>query len=101
MTQPDQMDLLRRKVAELGQADVARRIDRSDSCISQIMSGKYQGNPDAVLALVEEQFGGSTVRCPVLGEIPLKRCAEIRKRPFAATNPTRVQLWRACKECKR
>lgn len=101
MTQHDRMDLLRAKVAELGQAEVARRIGKSDSAICQVLAGNYKGNPDNILALVEEQFGSATVNCPVLGEIPLKRCAENRRRPFAATNPTRVRLYRACKECKR
>lgn len=99
MTLTDRMDLLRKKVEELGQAEVARRIGKSPSSVCQILSGEYKGSPDNILQLIEEHFGQSTVQCPILGEIPLKRCAENRRRPFAATNPTRVRLWKACKDC--
>lgn len=100
MTSTDRMALLRDKCADLGQAEVARRIGRSGSTISQILSGKYCGDPAAVLQLIDETFGGSTVECPVLGEITLNRCANQRKKPFAATNPVRIALYAACKECE-
>lgn len=99
MTQPDLMDLLRQKVAELGQAEVARRIGKSSSAVSQVLSETYKGSPSAILQRVEEVFGQTTVICPALGEISMGRCAEIRKRPLVATNPFSVQLWRACKQC--
>lgn len=101
MTHPDLMELLRQKCGELGQAEVARRLDKSDSAISQVLSGKYQGSPENILQRVEEVFGGTTVDCPILGQISLSKCAEHRRRPFAATNPTRVALYRACKGCDR
>lgn len=100
MTTSDQLLLLRDKVAELGQAEVARRIEYASSTISQILGGSYAGNPDNVLAKVEEVFGTSTVNCPYFGyPIPLSACAKHRTRPFAATNPQRVQLFRACHSC--
>jgi transcriptional regulator with XRE-family HTH domain len=99
MTQPDRMELLRTKCEELSQAEVARRISRSPSAITQILKGSYQGDPTIILTLVEEVFGKSTVQCPILGEITLGRCAENRKREFAATNPTRVRLFRTCPTC--
>jgi len=99
MTQPDRMELLRRVVAEHGQAEVARRIGKSDSAVCQVLSGKYQGSTENILQRVEEVFGQSTVVCPIVGEISLGKCAENRKRPFAATNPTRVALFRACPKC--
>lgn len=101
MTFPDAMKLLTDKSNELGQAEVARRLGLSPAAISQILSGKYNANPDAILSRVIEVFGGLSVECPVLGQIPLSRCAEKRKLPFAATNPQRVALWRACQKCER
>ena len=101
MTRPDAMTLLRDKVEELGQAEVARRLDRSAAAISQILSGKYQASPDEILKRVVEVFGGLVVPCPVLGEIPLSRCADERKKPFAATSHQRVALWKACQKCDR
>jgi transcriptional regulator with XRE-family HTH domain len=100
MTTPDRMELLKNKCRELGQAEVARRIGKSDSAISQVLSGKYKGDPAIILQLVEEVFGGTIVQCPVLGPITLGRCAQERKKPFAATNPVRIRLYKACRECK-
>ncbi|HXE96789.1 MAG TPA: helix-turn-helix transcriptional regulator [Dongiaceae bacterium] len=101
MTHPDAMKLLTQKVGELGQAEVARRLGISAAAVSQIMSGKYQAAPDAILNRVIEVFGGLVVDCPVLGEIPLNQCASERKKPFAATSHQRVALWKACQKCER
>ena len=99
MTQPDRMELLRAKCAEFSQAEVSRRIGYSASAINQAIKGSYQGDLSNMLTRVEEVFGQSTLQCPILGEITLGKCAEHRKRPFAATNPLRVQLYRECRQC--
>ena len=99
MTTIDAMKLLKDKVAELGQAEVARRLGKSDSAISQILSGKYNAAPDEILKRVVEIFGGLSVECPILGDIPLAKCAQERKKPFAATSHQRVALWKACQNC--
>ncbi|NMC73982.1 MAG: helix-turn-helix transcriptional regulator [Geobacteraceae bacterium] len=99
MTTTDRMRLLREKCAELGQAEAARRLGYSPSAINQALKGGYQGSLDNLLTRVEEVFGSTTVMCPILGEIPLGKCADIRRRPFAATNPLRVQLYRQCRKC--
>lgn len=101
MTYPDAMKLLVEKVAEHGQADVARKLGVSAAAVSQILSGKYNAAPDAILGRVIEVFGGLSVECPVLGGIPLSQCAEERKKPFAATSHQRVALWKACQTCPR
>ena len=101
MTKPDAMQLLIQQVAEHGQAEVARRLGKSGAAISQILSGKYQAAPDEILKRVIEVFGGLSVECPVLGEIPLRQCADERKKPFAATSHQRVALWKACQKCDR
>lgn len=71
MTYPDAMKLLVEKVAEHGQAEVARKLSVSAAAVSQILSGKYQAAPDAILGRVIEVFGGLSVECPVDG-IPLE-----------------------------
>ena len=100
MTKVDALQLLRQKVSETSQAAVARAIDYRPSTISQVLSGTYPGRTDKVLEKVVEIYGGLKVVCPVLGDIPLARCAEEKRRPFAATNQQRVELWRACRTCK-
>jgi transcriptional regulator with XRE-family HTH domain len=101
MTREDLMNLLRRAVKEHGQSTVARKIGRSPSAISQILSGTYKGEPSAILHRVEEEFGGVMVDCPVFGcPIPLKRCADERRRLPRYTNPVARMLTNACPTCK-
>jgi len=42
-----------------------------------------------------------SVECPVLGDLPRQRCLEhqSRRSQFAATNPTRILLYRVCPTC--
>lgn len=101
MTYPDAMKLLTEKVEELGQAETARRLSVSAAAISQIRSGKYQAAPDEILKRVIEVFGGLSVECPALGEIPLFKCAQERKKTFQIGNHQAVALWKACQKCER
>lgn len=100
MTRIDRMDILRRAVANHGQSEVARRIGRSPSALSQVINGKYQGDPGTILELVEAEFASTTVDCPELGDIPLATCIEEREKPFKATSSQRVRLYRACQVCR-
>lgn len=100
MTYPDAMKLLNEKVAELGQAEVARRLEVSAAAISQMMSGKYQAAPDNILKRVIEIFGGLSVECPVLGTIPLSRCAQERKKGYIGGNGLEVRRFKACPDCE-
>ena len=99
MTQGDLMKLLQDKIAETSQAGVARALGISGSALSQLLSGTYKAAPDAILERVREIYGGISVDCPVLGTIPLHKCATERKQPFAATSHQRVALWKACQKC--
>lgn len=102
MSKSEQMELFLKMVESQGAARVARAIGYSDSAVSQARHGKYNGSLDQMLGRVEEVYGASTVDCPGLGEeIPLGKCAEWRRKPFAATNPLRVRMYRACKDCDR
>jgi hypothetical protein len=78
---------------------VAERINYSPSVGSQILSRSYAGRLDKVEAAVRGAFMGSTVRCPVLGELAVDKCLYNQGRKFAATNPTRVRLSRTCPTC--
>lgn len=100
MTRIDRMDILRRAVTNHGQSEVARRIGRSPSALSQVINGKYQGDPATILELVEAEFASTTVDCPELGDIPLAACIEEREKPFKATSSQRVRLYRACQTCR-
>lgn len=96
---PDEgwIEVLRQECARTSQAAVARRLGVSPSMISQGVRGVYTGDTERLRALVEGAFLGRRVGCPVLGEVALNECLEHQARPFAATNPQRVALFRACR----
>lgn len=78
---------------------VATELGYSQSVINQVLKGTYGGDNDKVRAKVEGLYMGATVMCPVVGAIPRNRCIEQQGRPFAATNPMRVQMYRTCPTC--
>lgn len=99
MTQTDRMTLLLRMVTEKGQAQVARELGYSASALNQVIKGSYKGELNNLLQRVAEVYGAETVVCPVMGDISLGRCAEEKKKPFSASSPLRVRLFKACREC--
>lgn len=100
MTSNDRLTLLREAVEREGsQAKVAKRLGYSATAISQALSGTYGGSLDILLNMVEEVYGTRIVPCPVLGEIQFPRCVQERRRGFSTSNPHRVRMYRACKEC--
>jgi hypothetical protein len=96
---PRWLALLREHIARTSGARVARELGYSPALVSQVAACKYGGDLERVARRVIEVYGGQHVECPVLGEIALACCAQERKRPFAATNPVRVRLYRACRTC--
>lgn len=100
MTYPDAMKLLRQKVEELGQAEVARRLGYSSgSPVCQVLKGIYKGSPNTMLGKVIEVFGGLTVTCPELGEITLVECSDHKKRQ-PTTDSFYARMFVACRSCK-
>jgi len=79
------------------QAVVSRRLGYSASTINQVLRKTYRGKIDRVREKVAGAFLGVTVDCPVIGELTLDQCLDHQSRPFAATNPQRVMLYRACR----
>ncbi|EAU53559.1 helix-turn-helix domain-containing protein [Mariprofundus ferrooxydans] len=92
--------VLRKACKINSQAAVATQIGMSPAVVNQVLKGTYNGRLDNVQKRVEGALMGITVDCPVIGDIPLNRCIENQSRPFAATNPLRVMLHRACKTCR-
>ncbi len=79
------------------QAVVSRRLGYSASTVNQVLHNKYAGLIDRVREKVEGAYMGVSVDCPVIGELSLDQCLDHQTRPFAATNPQRVMLFRACR----
>lgn len=102
MTRADLMELLRKVVSERGQATVARDLGYSPSALSQVLSGKYQGDLTNMLTRVDEVYGSTSFYCPVFGEeITLGRCAEERRKLPRYTNPVARLLTATCPTCDR
>lgn len=94
------IDRMAEECARSSQKAVADRIGYSATVVNQLLKGKYKGDLVAIEAAFRGAYMRLTVECPVLGTLPANECLEHQKLPFAATNPQRVRLFRACRECK-
>lgn len=95
----DWKDILSLECKRTGQRAAGERIGYSAAVVSQVLKGTYKGDEQRVQQAVEGALMGLTVDCPVIGEIPRNVCLEYQRREFAATNPMRVALSRACPTC--
>ncbi|MEE2025059.1 hypothetical protein [Alkalimonas mucilaginosa] len=93
------LELLNQKVDELGRRKVEAALGISKTTLSQVLNEKYPGNLENIAAKVTEAYSTERVSCPVLGDITVQRCATEQAKPFAATNPQRIRLWKACQTC--
>lgn len=91
------MDVLRAAVGREGLRTVANQLRRSKSCISGVLSGKYKADTKRIEERVRGALMHKTIDCPVLGEISPGQCQDEQCKPFAATNPTRVAVYKACR----
>ena len=81
----------------LGQKQVGLKMGyNSGSIINQVLANKYPANLDNIEKAFKGAFMNHTVDCPVLGELTANHCVSNQRRPYASTNATRVQLYRAC-----
>lgn len=79
------------------QRAVADDLGVSPAMINTCLKGTYTGNVARLKRLVEGRYMRKTVICPVLGEIATDKCLWHQEREFAATNPQRILLYRACR----
>lgn len=99
MTTEELLPLFRAKCEEIGQAAVSKKIDRSTTAISQLYNGLYPSPPEPMLRRFEEEYCRTTMMCPEMGEITLKRCSNERNTPFSGSSPRRIRMHNACKNC--
>jgi len=79
------------------QKKVADKLQVSTALINQVLKEKYPGDLTRIEQLVKGAFMQYSVTCPVLGEIEKHKCLFHQARDFAATNPQRVMLHKACR----
>lgn len=94
---PAHVEALALECNRVGATETAKRLGYSPGVISPYLRGKYKGNLDLVKAKIEGALMGALVDCPVLGEMARDACLNHQQKPFAATNSTRVELYRACR----
>ncbi len=97
--EPSWISQLRQTAAQVGQPKTAELIGYSTAVVCSVLKGSYKGDWTRVEERVKGALMGAEVECPVLGALARDRCLDNQRAPFAATNPTRVQLWHSCKTC--
>ena len=87
-------------VARMGsQSKVAKDLGVSGAVVHNLLHDNYPGNVAGMAERIRGQYMAETVQCPVMGTLGKRSCLDNQARPFAATNPVRVQLHKACKTC--
>ncbi len=94
----DWLEALKRECLRTSQNKTAKRLGVSSAMVSQVLNGVYKGNIDTLKGRVKGELMGQKVDCPVLGNISCMKCLKNRELPFAATNPQRVRLYKACRD---
>ncbi|MGY3571934.1 transcriptional regulator [Vibrio paucivorans] len=93
------LEVLQVRASRVPLGVIAKEIGYSKSTVSRVLNGSYGGDIEAVKHAVQQKYQSNLVECPLLGDIEREQCLHHQNRPFAATNPMRVQLHHACKTC--
>lgn len=91
------LEALREECARTSQAQAARRLGVSTSMVNQVLKGSYGSDTSRLEARVRAELMAESIVCPIVGQLALTACQQHQARPFAATNPMRVALYRACR----
>lgn len=76
----------------------ADQIGINRASVSTLLANKYPANT----AKMEEKILAFNTgkQCPVLGQISGDECQKKREQKFVSSNPQRVALYRACRQCE-
>lgn len=97
---PDVKRALEQAVKTAGsQVAVGRELNCSNAVVSQLLRDAYLGDVATYADRIRGKYMAETVTCPVQGTLPRDVCLDNQRRPFAATNPVRTALFKACKTC--
>jgi DNA-binding transcriptional regulator YdaS (Cro superfamily) len=97
MPVPTWVEALNEECERTSQRATAQRLGVSPSMVNQVLNGVYKANTSSLEARVRGELMAEQVTCPILGAITTRVCLDHQLRPFAATNPQRVALYRACR----
>lgn len=93
---PDWVAVMAEACNDSSQKKVAAEIGYSPAVVNTVLKGTYKGDLTAVKQAVEGALMAAVVQCPILGELRANKCIENQRRPYANTNPIRIQLFQAC-----
>ena len=81
------------------QSLVARLIGKSPAAVSQVLKNRYGAGLGRIETAVRAHIIRERVACPGQGSesITKAECLAWQGRPFAATNPQRVRMFKACR----
>jgi len=92
------LDVLRERVAELGQKETARRLKVSAGSVSSLLAGKYKADTQNMKARVEGVFMAHRLDCPGLGfEVGADWCVDFQARPQMPMVAELARCWRECR----
>jgi hypothetical protein len=97
MAELNWLDVLRAEVERTSLGRTAAIVGCSKTTLSYVLSGTYDASTERIEARVRGALMNKKVECPVLAEISTNQCLDEQARPFAATNPTRIAVYRACR----
>ena len=98
---PDWVRSLAMACQRTSQSKVASELDRSPAVVSTVLRKKYAGSYERIEERVRGLLMNGRVDCPALGQLPTHECQDWREKAktFAAGNPTRTRMFRACRKC--
>lgn len=98
---PDWIRALALACTRSSQNKVAAQIERSSAVVSTVLRRKYEGSYERIEERVRGVLMDGRVECPALGQLPMNECQDWREKSktFAAGNPTRTRMFRACRNC--
>lgn len=98
---PDWIRVLAIQCQRTSQNAVSAQLGRSSAIVSQVLRAKYEAGTARFEDRVRGVFMNGCVECPALGKLPLQECQDWREkaRTFAAGNPLRTSMFRACRAC--
>lgn len=100
---PDWVRVLAAECDRASANRVADKLDRSPAIISQVLRRKYPADTRHIEERVRGVYLDGKLECPVIGEMAVHVCQDWRQkaRSFAAGNPLRTRMFRACRACPR
>lgn len=95
---PEFIRVLAAVVDECGSnAAAARRLGINRASVSTLLANRYPAGTAKMEKII--MAWAATVHCPIMGSISADECHTERSKPFIASNPSRIRLYRACRQC--